>query len=125
MPKKKATVQPGETEQELIARLKREFLAFYAELPVKQAAADFIGRSVDAVEVWIKNDPAFSAAYSKAKAEWSRKQQRRVKPDNLLANLYPEGFKPPKQEVEQNLTTAITINHVHPGDNDPTNQEAG
>jgi len=100
----KAKEDPTKTQQEEIAELKETYLRFFSEFPVQKAAADFIGRSPATIQDWQNNDPYFSAAVSRAKAEWAKKASRRVRPDNLLANLYDE-TKPPKQEIDTRVTT--------------------
>ena len=91
------------TQQQEIANLKETYLRFFSEFPVQKAAADFIGRDVTTVQGWARDDAKFQADVSRAKAEWAKKASRRVRPDNLLANLYDE-TKPPKQEIEQTVT---------------------
>jgi hypothetical protein len=120
----KAKEDPNKTQQEEIADLKETYLQFFSEFPVQKAGADFIGRSVDTIQAWQRDDPKFSADVSRAKAEWAKKASRRVKPDNLLANLYDD-TKPPKQELEVNLPTSITITHVHADDHHPSDEQAG
>jgi len=93
----------NKTQQEEIADLKEIYLTFFRELPVQKAAADFIGRSPATIQDWQNADPDFYAEVTRAKAEWAKKNYRRVRPDNLLAHLYDE-LKPPKQEVESRLT---------------------
>lgn len=87
-----------------IAKLKDTYLQFFCEFPVQKAAADFIGRDVTTVQGWARDDADFQAQVSRAKAEWAKKASRRVRPDNLLANLYDE-TKPPKQEIDTKVTT--------------------
>lgn len=113
----------NKTQAEEIAQKKAAFLVYYRQWPVKKAAAEAVDRSTDTIEVWIKDDPEFSAAYNSARAEWSLKQSRKLKPDNLLANLYDE-LKPPKQEIEQTVETSVTITYVNPSDHDQTDPEA-
>lgn len=102
MPDKSTT--PGKSQKEEITELKAMYLQFFSEFPVQKAAADFIGRSPDTIQIWQKDDAHFSVAVSRAKAEWAKKASRRVRPDNLLANLFDE-TKPPKQEADVKLTT--------------------
>jgi len=90
-------------QQEEIARLKEDYLAFFSKFPVPQAAADFIGRTPACIQDWQQADPLFFASVTRAKAEWAEKNHRKIKPDNLLARLY-EDLKPPKQEVESRMT---------------------
>lgn len=100
----KAKEDPKKTQQEEIAVKKAAFLIYFGNWPVKKAAAEAVNRSVDAVDEWIKIDPKFAEAFLGARAEWSMKQSRKLKPDNLLANIYEE-LKPPKQEIDTTLTT--------------------
>jgi hypothetical protein len=94
----------NKTQQQEIADLKEQYLRFFGEFPVQKAAADFIGRSPATIQHWQNNDPNFSASVFRAKAEWAKKASRRIRPDNLLANLYDE-TKPPKQEIDTKVTT--------------------
>lgn len=107
-----------------IADLKEKYLKFFAEFPVQRAAADFIGRTPETIQGWQKSDPVFLADVRRAKAKWAAAASKRVRPDNLLANLYDE-TKPPKQEIAVTTPTAITINHVHPDDQHPADAQAG
>ena len=51
-----------------------------------------------------REDEEISAELLRAKAEHARNNLRRMKIYNQFANLYPEDFKSPKQEVEQTVT---------------------
>jgi hypothetical protein len=93
----KTKVVLNKPQQEQIADLKATYLQFFSEFPVQKAGADFIGRSVDTIQARQRDDPDFSANVSRAKTEWAQKASRRVRPDNLLTNLYHES-KPSKQE---------------------------
>ena len=84
---------------ERIQPLKDEYLRFYERFPLQSAAADYIGRSRDTIQLWQKNDPEFKTAVDRAKAIWTEKNHKRIKPDNMLMYLYPE-LRPPKQEIE-------------------------
>ena len=120
----KAKEDPTKTQQQEIAEKKHAFLAYFRAWPVKKAAAEAVNRSSDTIDIWLRDDPEFSEAFLSARAEWAKKQSRRLKPENLLSNMYEE-LKPPKQELDINLPTAITITHVHPRDNHQPDQEAG
>lgn len=119
----KAKVQRGETEQELISRLKDEYVRFYGDLPVQKAAADFIGRDEDTIINWRKADPQFADDVKKAKSEWAKKNYRRVSPDGLLSRLYPD-LKPAKQELDTTVTGNFTFNYVRPNNQLPTDAQA-
>lgn len=112
-----------EADWKRIQPLKDEYLRFFKRFPVQSAGADFIGRSVDTIQAWQRDDEEFRDAVSRAKAEWAEKSYRRVRPDNLIAHLYPE-TRPPKQEVEQTGETAVTITYVYPTDQNSTVSEA-
>ncbi len=99
----KAKDDPTKTQQQEIADKKHAFLAYFHAWPVKKAAAEAVNRSSDTIDIWLKDDQEFSEAYNSARAEWALKQSRRLKPENLLANMYEE-LKPPKQEIEQTVT---------------------
>ena len=99
----KAKDDPTKTQQQEIADKKHAFLAYFRAWPVKKAAAEAVNRSSDTIDIWLKDDQEFSEAYNSARAEWALKQSRRLKPENLLANMYEE-LKPPKQEIEQTVT---------------------
>jgi hypothetical protein len=100
----KAKDNPNKRQRQEIADLKEDYLRFFSEFPVQKAAADFIGRDVTTVQGWAREDADFQANVSRAKAEWAKRASRRVRPDNLLANLYAE-TKPPKQEIDAKVTT--------------------
>jgi len=99
----KAKEDPTKTQQQEIADKKHAFLAYFRAWPVKKAAAEAVNRSSDTIDIWLKDDQEFSEAYNSARAEWALKQSRRLKPENLSANMYEE-LKPPKQEIEQTVT---------------------
>lgn len=116
----RAKEDPTKTQQQEIAEKKVEFLRFYEKTGVKQAACDWIGRHKDTVALWEEQDADFSEAVSKAKAAFLASVQRRLKPDNLVANLYQD-YKPPKQEIDHNLAGGFAITYVTP--DDPTNPD--
>lgn len=88
----RAKANPKLTQKEEIALLKEDFLSYYRELPIKKAGADFIGRSIDTINNWEKDDPDFAERVIRAKAEYARKHGK-GRPDNLLPKLYEE-FSP-------------------------------
>jgi hypothetical protein len=94
---------PNKTRDQETAEKKRAFLAYFRAWPVKKAAAEAVNRTSDTIDIWLRDDPEFSEAFLGARAEWAKKQAFRLKPDNLLANMYEE-LKPPKQEIEQTIT---------------------
>lgn len=59
-----------------------------------------------------------------AEYRFLEKNKHKVKLDNIFAHLFDE-YKPPKQEIEQNGLTTITINHVHPDDQHPSDSQTG
>jgi hypothetical protein len=115
---------PRKSRDQETADKKVAFLAYFRAWPVKKAAAEAVNRSSDTIDIWLKNDPDFSEAFLSARAEWAKKKSSRMDPSNLLINMYEE-LKPPKQEVQQNTVTAITINHVHPDDKHPSDSQTG
>lgn len=83
-----------ETEQERIARLKREYLDYYRELPNRKLAAASIGRSDDTMIAWRGADPEFSAQVQQARAAWALKKTKRVDDTWLLERVLREEFSP-------------------------------
>src|SRR5215210_9109488 len=83
-----------ETEQERIARLKREYLEYYRELPVQKPAAASIGRSDNAIIAWRGADPEFAAQVQQARAAWALKKTKRVDDTWLLERVLREEFSP-------------------------------
>lgn len=67
-----------------IADLKVKFLEYYSGLPVQKLAADFINRSADTIQIWMKDDIEFSAQVNRAKAEWAQKTSRQVRSKEWL-----------------------------------------
>lgn len=100
----KAKEDPTKTQQQEIAEKKQAFLAYFRNWPVKKAAAEAVNRSSDAIDIWKKEDKEFSEAFLSARAEWAKKKSSRLDPANLLTNMYEE-LKPPKQEIDQKVTT--------------------
>jgi len=117
----KAKQDPKKSQQQEIAEKKESFLEYYEDLPIKQAAADHINRSLDTISKWETSDPEFAEAVLRAKADYARKHGKK-RPDNLLPKLYPE-LKPDAITLE--LPTAITITHVHALNQLPADPEAG
>ncbi len=92
----KPKLDPAKTQAEEIAQLKAEYLTYYRELPHQKLAAGFIGRSPDTIQNWMKDDEEFSAACSRAKADWARNKakSRQVRPEFLLERILKEEFSP-------------------------------
>ena len=67
---------------------------------MQKLAADFIGRSPDTIQDWMKSDPESAARCSRAKAEWAQKKagSRCVREDWLLERVLKEEFSP-RQEL--------------------------
>ena len=83
-----------ETEQERIARLKADYLAYYRELPVQKLAAASVGRTDDTIIAWRNADPEFSERVRQARAAWALKKTRRVDETWLLERVLREEFTP-------------------------------
>jgi hypothetical protein len=121
-PRKRKSREAADLDR--IQPLKEEYLRFFRRFPLQAVAADYIGRGVDCVQKWQKNDPWFYAEVQKAKAEWAEKNLRKMRPDNLMMHLYPE-MRPPKQEIEQTGESNVTITYVHPSDTPRADAETG
>jgi hypothetical protein len=96
---------PNKTRDQETAEKKQAFLAYFRAWPVKKAAAEAVNRSPDSIDHWLRDDPEFAEAFLSARAEWAKKQSRRLDPANLLTNMYPDELKPPKQEADVRVTT--------------------
>src|SRR5206468_3975145 len=83
-----------ETEQECIARLKREYLEYYRELPVQKLAAASIGRDDDTIIRWRGQDKEFAEQVQQARAAWALKKTKRVDDTWLLERVLREEFTP-------------------------------
>jgi hypothetical protein len=95
-----------ESQQAVIAEKKAQIVSFFEKTGMKTAAANFVGRSLHTIRDWEASDEEFRADMLRAKANFAQRNQRKVRLDNLSANLYPDDYKPPKQEVN---ATVITI----------------
>lgn len=88
--------------------LKEKYLEYYRGLPVQKLAADFINRSPDTIQDWMKEDEDFSAQVNQAKAEWATKTSKQVRSKEwLLERVMREEFAPNKQEFEGTLKIEI------------------
>ncbi len=113
------------SQKQEIAEKKKAFLAYFGAWPVKKAAAEAVNRSVDTIDIWLKDDADFSEKYLSARAEWAKRKSGRLSPDHLLANMYPEELKPPKQEADITHHGSIAFTYVVPTDPpDSTNPDA-
>lgn len=83
--------------KEDIAKLKAEYVAFYADCPVQKYAAAYIGRDEGTIARWAKTDGEFADAVKRAKAVWVRKLMLRTKAEFALERLENEVFgkRPP------------------------------
>jgi hypothetical protein len=124
MPGKKRA-NPDMSRDDDIAQMKEQVLSFFETTGMKTAAANFVGRDIQTIRDWEAADENFRIDMLRAQAKFAKVNQRKVKIDNLFANLYPEDFKPPKQEIDQTGVTSVTINHVHPDDKHPSDTQAG
>ena len=101
----KANDTQEKSEQERITEMKAQVVSFYEKTSMKTAAANFVGRTIKTVQRWETEDDEFKVEMLRAKATFAQKNQRKVRLDNLFANLYPDDYKPPKQEVDATVTT--------------------
>lgn len=78
--------------QKTIAKLKEEYVSFYADAPVQKYAAMYIGKDEDTIIRWRKADRAFADAIQRARAEFVRKMILRSKAEFALERLEREVF---------------------------------
>lgn len=80
--------------------LKEKFLEYYRILPIQKLAAEYINRSADTIQNWVKEDDDFSAQVNLAKAEWAKSKAARVRNSEwLLERLMNDHFAS-KQQVD-------------------------
>src|SRR5690606_17293532 len=101
----KAKDNPNKTQKQEIAEKKAQVVSFFEKTGMKTAAANFVGRDIQTIRDWEAADNEFRTAMLRAKAKFAQSNQRKVRLDNLFANLYPDDFKPPKQEIDTKVTT--------------------
>ncbi len=94
---KEGTTKPKNKATNKIALLKVEYLKYYRRLPLQKLAAARIGRSPDAVSVWMKADADFSTACRNARAEYLMDQADGAQTERggrqfLLKNIDREHF---------------------------------
>src|SRR3954454_14251306 len=112
MPKEKKQVRPHQEAE--IARLKDEYIRYYADLPVQRLAAGFIGRNEDTIINWRKEDLDFAERVTKAESEWARSKVKYTRDTKfLLERILKKDFAQ-KVEIESNQPTAITFTYVLP-----------
>lgn len=86
-------------QQDNIKKLKDRFVKYYRQLPHKSLSANFIGRTLDTINLWEKSDANFSACVLRAKAEWAREKSKKVKSTEwLLERVLKEEFAQ-RQEI--------------------------
>ena len=77
-----------------ILRLKKEYVAYFNDVPVQRYAAMAIARDEDTIIRWRKDDPKFADAVQIAKATWIRKRVIASKAEFALERLENEVFSP-------------------------------
>ncbi len=75
-----------------INELKKNFLAYYQDVPVQRYAAEFIGRDEDTIIRWKNEDTQFADAVKKSRANWVRKKFIDTKAEFALERLEKEIF---------------------------------
>lgn len=98
------------TEQKRIRELKAKFIQYFRQLPHHGLAAAYIGRTNDTISAWKRQDPEFSEAVDRAKAEFAMENVVQVKNKEwVLERLLRGEFSPPKQvhELQYNPQTEI------------------
>jgi hypothetical protein len=86
-----------------IKQLKADYIGFFKDCPIQRYAADYIGRDEDTIIRWRKNDPDFSEAVKRAKADWVRKKVMQTKAEFALERLESEIFGKTAADVQVNI----------------------
>jgi hypothetical protein len=109
-------VKGAKQTKEDIARLKEEYLEFYADCPKQALAAMFIMRDTDTITGWKKSDPVFSDMIKQAEARFARKNLLKTSADWKLARLMGEYFREPEQNINVKVTPILGGNSALPSD---------
>jgi hypothetical protein len=90
-------------QQEQIAELKKRFLEYYADVPVKRYASYHIGRDEDTTRKWEKSDADFSEQIRILKAKYLLTHIKLIKDKTwLLERLFRDEFGQ-KVQVDENV----------------------
>lgn len=95
----------GQSKDE-IAQLKELYLQYYETVPKKKFAAQFIGRTEEAVLAWEKNDPEFLARLLEAESKNVKKTLVKTKPEWQLERNFPEEFG---EQAKESSPTIIVM----------------
>lgn len=79
-------------EKVSISKLKKDYVAYFKDVPVQKYAAMAIARDEDTIIRWRKDDPKFADAVQRAKASWIRKKVIATKAEFALERLESEIF---------------------------------
>ena len=72
--------------------LKEKFLEYYRELPIKNLAAAYIGRTDDTILIWQRDDSDFSELVKEAEANWAMKKCKGVEDSWILERVMKKHF---------------------------------
>ena len=90
-----------------LSKLKREFLEYYTKLPIQKLAAEFIGKSQDAICDWKNNDKNFANQIASAKSAWALEKASKIRrPEWLLERIMKDHFAQ-KVETEHSLNSEL------------------
>lgn len=78
--------------------LKKQYLSYYADVPIQKYAAEYVGRDEDTIIRWRKNDIGFADAIKRLKSEWIRKKLLATKAEFALERLESELFEKKKKD---------------------------
>lgn len=83
--------------------LKIKFLDYYAALPNKTLAAQYIGKSLDTINRWEELDPEFAVQVNNKAAEWAKTNAGKVHSKEwLLERVMNDHFG---QRTKQDITS--------------------
>lgn len=74
----------GSKDKLRIKSLKSDFIEYYKQLPHKTLAAASVGRDVDTILRWEKDDEDFAEQVQLAKANWAKAKVKRIRDEKWL-----------------------------------------
>jgi hypothetical protein len=85
--------------------LKKQFLEYYAEMPIKKYAGFSIGKSEDTIKRWEDEDADFADKINKAKSDYLLRKARSLPPTFIIPLLFRD--LTPKVEEEITVYTKL------------------
>ena len=105
--KQKGLLKKSSKRTRQLSKLKREFLEYYAKLPIQKLAAEFIGKSEDTICDWKNNDKIFANQIASAKSAWALNNVGKVKSVEWLLERVMKDHFSQKTETEHGVNEEL------------------